>query len=182
MNKWDSEEAERILAANVPKESPWSLIDEYGERWPELREFNRVVEFFRRREKERNKIMTWDRQRHPDGFVGYLFRAMNPKLIRIGSCFFSGRLLEKDLVLCVEHTGDCFQDYIFIQEFSNGLKGLPDYRFGSYGMEGAERLGEVPTNVMMALQAGGFVEFAIPMTVIPTVPRTIMESTEKKAT
>lgn len=79
-------------------------------------------------------------ENHPRGYVGRLFRVNNPNTIRVGHCFMRGRIKHGDLVLCVAHTGDWFQDYIFVAEYENGWKGLPNYRFGSYGIGDAERL------------------------------------------
>lgn len=94
-------------------------------------------------------------QRHPHGLVGYLFRVEEPEKIRVGHCFFAGRLKKGDLLLCTEHSGDCFQTYIFIEEYGNCLVGLPKFTFGSYGMGGAQQLGAVPKTPLLLFLAGG---------------------------
>ena len=80
------------------------------------------------------------REHHPDGLVGNLFRIKDPETVSVGNCFMSGRLKSGDLVLCTQHSGDCFQDYILIQESSNSLMGMPEYSFGSYGIGDAEKV------------------------------------------
>ena len=73
-------------------------------------------------------------EHHPHGLVGTLWRIQSPETVRVGDCFMKGRLKKDDLWLGIAHTGDCFQDYIFIEEYSNCLIGQPKYRFGSYGI------------------------------------------------
>jgi hypothetical protein len=72
--------------------------------------------------------------------VGNLFRIKDPDSVRIGNYFMKGRLKSRDLVLCVEHSGDCFQNYIFIAEYANSLRGKPEYSFGSYGIGDSEKV------------------------------------------
>jgi hypothetical protein len=71
---------------------------------------------------------------HPDGLVGKLWRINNPDTIRIGNCFLAGRLKKDDLFLCVRHSGDSCQDYLYVEEYSNGYCGKPMWTFGSYGI------------------------------------------------
>lgn len=73
-------------------------------------------------------------QRHPHGLVGALWRIVNPKSVRIGDCFMDGRLKQGDLWLGIAHSGDCFQTYMFIKEYSNCLVGEPEHHFGAYGI------------------------------------------------
>lgn len=80
----------------------------------------------------------WNRERHPDGLVGNLFRINDVDSIHLGN--FEEMLSSGDLVLCIRHSGDCFQDYIVIEELSDALKGIPDKRFGSYGIGNASKV------------------------------------------
>ncbi len=51
-----------------------------------------------------------------------------------------GRLKKDDLWLGIAHSGDCFQTYMFIEEYANCLIGRPELTFGSYGMGDAEKI------------------------------------------
>lgn len=77
-------------------------------------------------------------QHHPHGLVGRLWRIKDPKTVSVGNCFLSGRLKPGDLFLCVEHSGDCFQTYIYIEEYTNCMIAQPQWSFGSYGIGDAE--------------------------------------------
>jgi hypothetical protein len=63
-----------------------------------------------------------------------------------------GRLKQDDLILCIKHTGDCFFDYILIKEYANGLKGIPQSRFGAYvlGEEVDKKLNEKEFHLLCA--------------------------------
>jgi len=67
---------------------------------------------------------------HPRGLVGKLWRIKDPETVRVGHCFLQGRLKSGDLFLCINHSGDNFQDYIFIEKYSNGYRGRPQWEFG----------------------------------------------------
>ena len=41
---------------------------------------------------------------------------------RFGSHWFKGRVKDGDVVLCTEHSGDCFYDYKLIKVYANGLE------------------------------------------------------------
>ncbi len=45
-------------------------------------------------------------------------------LNRVGNCWIDGRLKLGDVVLCTQHTGDCFYDYVLLQTFTNGLRAI----------------------------------------------------------
>lgn len=53
-------------------------------------------------------------------------------LSRIGNCWMEGRLLINDIILCVDHTGDCFNNYVLIYPFMNGIKAILESKFGAY--------------------------------------------------
>lgn len=100
-------------------------------------------------------------ERHLPGLIGKMFRIERPETIRIGHCFMAGRLLKGDLALGVCHSGDCFQHYILVQEFSNCLRGLPQFDFGSYGI-GDNPLAEeyiLTGDSIEVLKSGGTVGF-----------------------
>lgn len=99
-------------------------------------------------------------QRHPSGLVGNIFRIKNPSTISIGHSFMAGRLLPGDLVLCIGHSGDCFQDYVPVAEYANGLSGLPKYKFGSYYIGDSELVCELKKSEAALLEEG---EVIIPL-------------------
>ena len=96
-------------------------------------------------------------QHHPHGLVGNLWRIRDADSVRVGDCFLKGRLKTGDLFLCVEHSGDCFQNYVFVEEYANCLIGKPALRFGSYGIGDAEQV-ELANGEFEKLKAGGRVE------------------------
>lgn len=77
---------------------------------------------------------------HPHGLVGSLWRIRDPKSVRVGDCFLAGRLKKGDLFLCVCHSGDCFQTYMYVEKYANRLVGKPELNFGSYGIGDAEKI------------------------------------------
>lgn len=95
-------------------------------------------------------------QRHPHGLVGSLWRINNPASVHIGNCFLGGRLKKGDLFLCIEHSGDCFQTYIYIKEYSNCLESEPKWDFGSYGIGDATRI-EITPEDFEVLKKGGHI-------------------------
>ncbi len=96
-------------------------------------------------------------QHHPHGLVGRLWRINDPRTVRVGNCFLEGRLKKGDLFLCVKHSGDCFQDYIYVEEYANGLRGRPQWAFGSYGIGDAEPT-DIPADEFVVLKTGGTVK------------------------
>jgi len=93
-------------------------------------------------------------ERHPYGLVGNLWRIKDPHSIQIGNCFLAGRLKAGDLFLCTGHSGDCFQHYIYVEEYSNGLRGHPKWNFGSYGIGDAELVYELKKSQAALLEEG----------------------------
>jgi len=79
-------------------------------------------------------------QHHPRGYVGIVWRINDPKTVRVGSCFLAGRLKKGDLFLCTEHSGDCFQTYVYVEEYDNCYVLHEEWSFGSYGKGDAEAL------------------------------------------
>lgn len=96
-------------------------------------------------------------QHHPHGMVGNLWRIKDPDSVRVGHCFLAGRLKKGDLFLCVAHSGDCFQSYIYVQEYANCLISKPEWSFGSYGIGDAETV-DMASGEFEALKDGGRVE------------------------
>ena len=96
-------------------------------------------------------------QHHPHGIVGHLWRLKDPETVRVGHCFLRGRLKANDLFLGVAHSGDCFQSYIYIDDYTNCMVGRPHWTFGAYGIGDAE---EVPLQdgEFQVLRDGGRVE------------------------
>jgi hypothetical protein len=96
-------------------------------------------------------------QRHPHGLVGNLFRIKTPESVRVGNCFMSGRLKQGDLWLCTNHSGDCFQTYIYVEEYANCLIGNPALNFGSYGIGDSESV-DLASGEFEILKGGGRVK------------------------
>jgi len=96
-------------------------------------------------------------QRHPHGLVGSLWRIKSPKSVRVGDCFLAGRLKKGDLFLCICHNGDCFQIYIYVEEYANCLIGKPEWNFGSYGIGDAERI-DITNEDFLKLKEGNRIE------------------------
>lgn len=96
-------------------------------------------------------------QRHIRGLVGNMFRINNPDTVSVGNCFMEGRLKPGDLWMCKEHSGDCFQHYIYIEEYTNCYRGMPEWTFGSYGIGDSTKI-ELKTEEFEKLLKGGFVK------------------------
>ena len=96
-------------------------------------------------------------QHHPHGLVGNVWRIKDPKSVGVGDCFLDGRLKKGDLFICTGHSGDCFQDYMYIEEYANCLIGKPEWNFGSYGIGDAEKV-NITTEEFGILKNGGRVE------------------------
>ena len=79
-------------------------------------------------------------ERHTEGLVGKLWKINDPTTVRIGDCFLKGRLKTGDLFLCIKHSGDCFQTYVYIESHYNCWKPKMEYSFGSYGIGDATEL------------------------------------------
>ena len=106
-------------------------------------------------ETERRFVSTYggSGQSHPAGLVGRLWRIGDPATVNIGNCFLAGRLKAGDLFLCTGHTGDSFQNYIFVEEFANCWHGRPQWTFGSYGIGDAIEV-PLPAGAAAILMAG----------------------------
>lgn len=96
-------------------------------------------------------------EHHPHNRVGNLYRIKKPETVRVGHCFLRGRLKEGDLFLCTNHSGDCFQDYMYVEEYSNVLVGNKTWRFGSYGIGDSEKV-ELKEGEFDILKNGGRVK------------------------
>ena len=71
-------------------------------------------------------------QRH-ESTVGALYRfPTEESLDYIGSCWMKGRVKTTDLLLCVDHSGDCFCDYVILEEGTNGFEAVLKSEFGAY--------------------------------------------------
>jgi len=96
-------------------------------------------------------------QHHLHSLVGNIWRIKDPKSVCVGDCFLAGRLKKGDLFICIGHSGDCFQDYMYIEEYANCLIGKPEWSFGSYGIGDAEKI-EITNKEFETLKSGGRVE------------------------
>lgn len=64
--------------------------------------------------------------------IGSAYLIKRQDVDRVGNCWMKGRLRVGDVVLCKQHSGDCFYDYILLEIFGNGVRGLGQVNFGSY--------------------------------------------------
>lgn len=68
--------------------------------------------------------------------IGHVYRMGKDCIHRCGSGWYRGRLKEGDLLLCVGHSGDCFSDYLLIEEISYAdrlaLRRVLSERIGAY--------------------------------------------------
>ena len=96
-------------------------------------------------------------EHHLDGLVGNLWRINNPDSVHIGDCFLYGRLKSNDLFLCIAHSGDCFQTYMYVEEYTNCFIGKPEITFGSYGIGDSTKV-QILDEEYEVLKSGGRVE------------------------
>lgn len=96
-------------------------------------------------------------QHHPHGLIGTLWRVQDPSSVRVGNCFMKGRLRADDLWLGIAHSGDCFQTYMFVEEYTNCLFGKPELTFGSYGIGDSVKF-ELGEGAFEILKSGGRIE------------------------
>lgn len=89
--------------------------------------------------------------------VGQLYRLTEQDLPRIGHGWMEGRLRVDDLALCSRHSGDFFFDYILVQKYVNGLRGIPESVFGSYALGNEDPL-QLTARQFHLLMAGEFIE------------------------
>jgi hypothetical protein len=147
-----------ILASELERKINWEPI---GKRQPktldELLKENLIYSGLIEKEKRMGfDIKTEPNgERHPEGIVGKLWKIKDPATFKVGNCFLNGRLMEGDIFLCVRHSGDCFQDYIIVEESSNRFRGKPEFRFGSYGVGDSECLGLLTGSEIEILENGG---------------------------
>lgn len=64
--------------------------------------------------------------------IGTMYILDEADLSRVGDCWMAGRLHAGDVVLCTTHSGDCFNDYVLIRPFYNGLEAILGATFGAY--------------------------------------------------
>lgn len=64
--------------------------------------------------------------------IGKLYILSESDLSRVGDSWMRGRLRAGDVVLCIAHTGDCFNDYLLVVSIYNGLFSVKESRFGAY--------------------------------------------------
>lgn len=90
---------------------------------------------------------SWQRW-HRNNYVGDIVRIDNAAAAneRLGHCWMKGRLMTNDLVLCVDHTGDGFHDYVLIEKRGSVMHGCGSLKahigsnFGSYGIGGGTKV------------------------------------------
>lgn len=73
---------------------------------------------------------------------------------RIGNC--NWKPMDGDLCLCIDHTGDCFNDYLVIRKQSDGrYMGVGE--FGAYAF--GTSCGSLDTKTFHVVQAGYKIDF-----------------------
>lgn len=53
---------------------------------------------------------------------------------RVGNCWMKGRLRVGDVIMVIEHSGDCFYDFCLVEVYSNSIKALTGTQFGAYSL------------------------------------------------
>jgi hypothetical protein len=78
---------------------------------------------------EEYEYETVGRQRHPIGVVGRVFQIKDANYAngRIGNHWMKGRLVKDDRVMCLQHSGDCYQTYTLLDEMRSFVA-----QFGAY--------------------------------------------------
>jgi hypothetical protein len=92
--------------------------------------------------------------------IGKLYILDENDLSRVGDCWMKGRLHVGDVVLCTAHSGDCFNDYVLIRSFHNGLEAILGATFGAY-VFGTELDWQPSDKEYHLLLAGGMVRNGI---------------------
>lgn len=77
-----------------------------------------------------------DREWGTGNNVGSIYRLSLDCLFRIGGNGdkINNRLKEGNFVLCLEHSGDCFYDYIKLLVTPCGVRGIKSCQFGSFAL------------------------------------------------
>ena len=70
------------------------------------------------------------------GDIGSVYVLDEHALSRVGDCWLKDRLKVGDVVLCVALSGDCFNNYVLLRIFYNGLMIIPESKFGAYVFSG----------------------------------------------
>ena len=69
----------------------------------------------------------------PGNTIGALYRVRDDsENSRVGHCWMAGRLRKGDLLLCIEHSGDCFNNYVLCELHTNAIRALHGSKFGAY--------------------------------------------------
>lgn len=85
-----------------------------------------------------------------DQFAGGLRIIRKADFSQVGHCWMAGRLLEGDLVMAMQLTGDCFWTYCLVEhDFRISATGRPGYKLIPQSAFGAYVLG-VPYQVQLS--------------------------------
>lgn len=88
--------------------------------------------------------------------IGTVYRVSVADNDRVGNCWMKGRLKDGDLILCKAHSGDCFFDYVLIDDtYSNGWKAILKSEFGAYFL--GKPVAKLPRSEFDKLMCGEFV-------------------------
>jgi hypothetical protein len=76
--------------------------------------------------KKRNKM------EHQGNEPGRLYILATEDLSRVGNCWMKGRLKVGDVILCIDHGGDYFNDYLLMDVRDSFIRAIVASEFGAY--------------------------------------------------
>jgi hypothetical protein len=117
-------------------------------------------------------IGRWSTGGHHPGLVLTL---SENDLERVGNCWMRGRLRAGDVVMCMEHSGDCFWNYALLECFANGYRLIAGSKFGAYTL-GTPHEWQPTTREFHLLMAGESVLTTQARPTQGTVPTYILSS------
>jgi hypothetical protein len=88
--------------------------------------------------------------------IGSIYKVSPDDFSRVGNCWMKGRLKDGDLILCIEHSGDHFFDYVLIIPYANGMRAALGSQFGAYTL--GEEIKNLPSRDFHLLMAGEFLQ------------------------
>ena len=63
----------------------------------------------------KHEMRSWRGGHHP----GLVLRVLEDDNRRVGDCWMRGRLKHNDVIMCLEHAGDCFYNYVLVRPNKN---------------------------------------------------------------
>lgn len=96
-------------------------------------------------------------------FHGQIVHIQQQDFDRVGNCWMKGRLLEGDLAMVIQHSGDCFWTYQLVEHHTvngstrkRGYRLIPESSFGAYVL-GTPYEYQPTTREMHLLMAGEYI-------------------------